>query len=80
MINPVQEFNTWVDRKRADGMYEYNLAHLDQAIETLMRVRKPKTKDHMRMCSECKRFYSYRTFYKHKEECSRVAILSNKKH
>ena len=50
-------------------MYEYNLAHLDQDIETLMRERKHKKKDHMRMCSECKRFYSNRTFYKHKEKC-----------
>ena len=66
MTEPVQEFNKWVDRKRAEGMYEYNLAHLDQDIETLMRERKPKKKDHMRMRSECKRFYSNRTFYKHK--------------
>lgn len=29
-----------------------------------------KTPDELRMCLECKKFFSNKTFYKHKETCS----------
>ena len=79
MTKPVQEFNKWVDRKRAEGMYEYNLAHLDQDIETLMRERKPK-----KIICECalsaKGSIQIEHFTNTKKSVAEKAILSNKKH
>ena len=40
---------------------------------SMMRERKPKTPDELRMCLECKKFFIKRTFYKHKEACNSQA-------
>ena len=67
---PVQEQNKWFKAKRIEGMYQYNITHLDSEDDTdLMRERKPKNPDNLRMCLQCKRFFSNRTFYKHREKC-----------
>ena len=67
---PVQEQNKWFESKRIEGMYEYNLKYLDSMDEAkFMRERKTKSPDNVRMCGNCKRFFSNRTFYKHKEKC-----------
>lgn len=67
---PVQDQNKWFDKKRSEGMYLYNMSHLHIDDCKLMRERKPKKPDQLRMCLGCKRFFSNRTFYKHKEKCA----------
>ncbi|KAJ8299368.1 hypothetical protein KUTeg_023428 [Tegillarca granosa] len=64
-----QEQNKWVDEKRSEEIYLYNMTHLDVDESELMRERKPKSSDSLRMCLGCKRFFPNRTFYKHKEKC-----------
>ncbi|XP_065926614.1 uncharacterized protein [Magallana gigas] len=70
---PVEEQNKWFEEKRHEGIYKYNMHHLDDNDTKLMRERKPKTPDELRMCLACKKFFSNRTFYKHKETCSSQA-------
>lgn len=67
---PVQEQNKWFERKRIEGIYKYNTENIvNLTNEQMMRERKPKKKDEIRMCNECKCFVSNRTFYKHKRKC-----------
>ncbi|WAQ93515.1 hypothetical protein MAR_005986, partial [Mya arenaria] len=54
------------DTKRRKGIYEYNMKVLSTDNENLMRERKPKTEDHIRVCSECTSFVSNKYFSKHK--------------
>ena len=68
LLKPKNEQNKLFEHKRTEGMYLYNVAHL--SYSKLMRERLPKTPDSLRMCLNCKRFFSNRTFYKHKEMCS----------
>ena len=66
----IQEQNRWIKIKRREGMYKYNLTHLDTlSDERLMRERKPKNKDQVMMCVECKRFISNRTFITNMFKC-----------
>ena len=39
----------------------------------LMREGKPSKADELRMCLVCRRFFSNKTFYKHKKGCSKTA-------
>ncbi|XP_062576294.1 uncharacterized protein LOC134238193 isoform X2 [Saccostrea cucullata] len=71
---PLKEQNIWFEKKRHEGMYKYNIQHLNENDAKLMRERKPKTPDELRMCLECKKFFSNRTFYKHKDVCKSDAM------
>lgn len=64
---PVEEQNKWFEEKRHEGIYKYNMHHLDDNDTKLMRERKPKTPDELRMCLACKKFFSNRTFYNTKK-------------
>jgi len=67
---PVNEQNKWFEQKRIEGIYKYNIDNLDTlSSEQLLRQRKPKKQDEIRMCGKCKRFVSNRTFYVHKRKC-----------
>ena len=50
-----------------EGMYDYNLAHLHQASETLMRERNPKRKNICECAQSAKGSFSNMTFYKESE-------------
>lgn len=55
-------------------MYRYNMEQLAKVNDSnihidMMRERKPKKEDSLRMCKGCKRFISNRTFYKHRNKC-----------
>nr|XP_034316182.1 uncharacterized protein LOC117685768 isoform X2 [Crassostrea gigas] len=54
---PVEEQNKWFEEKRHEGIYKYNMHHLDDNDTKLMRERKPKTPDELRMCLACKKFF-----------------------
>ncbi|XP_061187725.1 uncharacterized protein LOC133195795 isoform X2 [Saccostrea echinata] len=66
---PVETQNKWFNQKRIEGIYQYNLKHLNLGDDKLMRERRPQKPDSLRMCNECKRFYSHRTFFRHKMQC-----------
>lgn len=53
------------DKKRREGIYEFNLNALSTDSTNLMRERKPKLEDNVRVCSECKKFVSNKYFSKH---------------
>lgn len=58
--------NIFFDRKRKDGIYEYNVLLISDNRDPLMRERQPNQKDQLRVCASCKSFVSSRFFYKHK--------------
>ncbi|XP_062616565.1 uncharacterized protein LOC134278261 [Saccostrea cucullata] len=66
---PLETQNKWFEQKRIEGIYQYNLKHLDAADDQLMRERQSKRPHSLRMCTECKKFFSSRTFYRHKSQC-----------
>ena len=49
-------------------MYEFNIKH-SSGEEDVMRQRKHKKKNNVRLCMKCQKFISNRTFYKHKRKC-----------
>ena len=67
--------NEFIEKKRQEGMYLYNLQYMTKPLLEkedelkLMRERKPKTDDKLKLCSACKRFLSNNAFYKHKKVC-----------
>jgi hypothetical protein len=64
------EQNKWFEQMRIEGMYKYNTDNIDKlSDEQMMRERKPKKKDEVRMCENCKCFFSHRTFYAHRKNC-----------
>ena len=78
MKKPQHIQNKFFDEKRREGMHDYNMEQLatsDCKNENLMRERKPKTEDSLRMCKGCKRFFSNRTFYKHRKDCNSDDVL-----
>lgn len=58
--------NIFFDRKRKDGIYEYNVLLISDIRDPLMRERQPNQKDQLHVCASCKSFVSSRFFYKHK--------------
>ncbi|XP_048251909.1 uncharacterized protein LOC124135007 [Haliotis rufescens] len=68
-----EERTNFFYQKRREGMVEYNLELFKNQKEKeeilLMRERKPKHEDSLKMCSRCNRFLSNRTFYRHRKTC-----------
>ena len=67
--------NIFFDQKRKEGIYSYNIKQLEANKEdgtSFMRERRPKEKDSLRMCAGCKRFFSNRSFYKHRLHCHHI--------
>lgn len=64
--------NKFFEEKRIEGMYEYNMANLEDSNK-IMRERKPKTEDKVRLCGKCRKFFSNRTFYRHKSICTGIS-------
>jgi chorismate mutase len=54
------------DKKRREGIYEFNVNLLAEGKEAKMRERKPKYEDQLRVCLDCNGYYSNRYFFKHK--------------
>lgn len=57
---------------KKDGIYKYNKEALSEHKD-LMRERKAKFLDKLRMCSLCTGFYSSRNFHRHRKECGAEA-------
>jgi len=74
----------FIDLKRREGMYIYNQQIVEKDGETshsnssMMRERKPKGPDSLRMCSECKSFFSNRSYYLHVKKCQYATGLKPK--
>nr|XP_022287160.1 uncharacterized protein LOC111099929 isoform X5 [Crassostrea virginica] len=58
--------NIFFDRKRKDGIYEFNVELISENKDPSMRERQANQKDQLRVCTSCKCFVSSRFFYKHK--------------
>ncbi|XP_061182956.1 uncharacterized protein LOC133191225 [Saccostrea echinata] len=58
--------NNFFDKKRREGIYEYNVQLIGDGFDAEMRERKPVQQDQLRVCSDCKGFYSNKYFFKHK--------------
>lgn len=56
-----------MQKLRKEGCHKYNKTAYGS--KELMRERKPKTPDPIRMGSVCTGYYSSRNFYKHKQDC-----------
>lgn len=69
MLQQKEIQNQFFEQKRKEGIYEYNLTVLSRGSNELMRERKPKYEDQVRMCGGCNSFYSNRSFYKHRLSC-----------
>lgn len=63
---PAHIQNKFFDGKRREGIYEYNLQLIGDGLDPEMRERKPVLEDQLRVCSDCKGFYSNKYFFKHK--------------
>ncbi|XP_053400040.1 uncharacterized protein LOC123557703 isoform X2 [Mercenaria mercenaria] len=66
LSKPEHVQNAFFRLKRREGIYEHNLKNIAQGKELAMRERKPKNGDNLRVCLDCKGFYSSKSFYKHK--------------
>lgn len=68
------EQNKFFEKKRIDGIYEYNSKILKETPkkDTLLRERNSKTADNsrLRMCSRCKKFVDSKWYYHHRKTCS----------
>ena len=49
-----EEQNKFVDTKRHEGIYSYNLSLMGEGKEPAMRERQPKNVDNLRCCSNAK--------------------------
>lgn len=58
--------NSFFDLKRREGIYEHNLKLFLEDKEPSMREQKLNFRDSLRVCTECKGFFSNRYFAKHK--------------
>lgn len=63
---PCRVQNKFLDTKRREGIYEYNLQLIGDGLDPVMRERKSIQEVQLRVCTECKGFYSRKFFYKHK--------------
>ncbi|XP_053389498.1 uncharacterized protein LOC123565665 [Mercenaria mercenaria] len=72
LLEPKSVQNRFFEKKRIEGIFKYNTEQLAKQEDehTLLRERKPKNEDSVRMCSGCHRFFSNRTFYRHKLACN----------
>ena len=66
MCKPAYIQHKFFDEKRRAGMYEYNLQLIVNGFDAEMRERKPVQQDQLRVCSDCKGFYSNKYFFRHK--------------
>ncbi|KAJ8316510.1 hypothetical protein KUTeg_005917 [Tegillarca granosa] len=57
--------NQFFDKKRREGIYEFNLKEMSLDRDSAMRERQPKHKDEVRVCSDCRSFISSKYFSKH---------------
>ena len=62
---PVQIQNKFFDDKRKEGIYQFNINLLANNQAPQMRERRPVQKDELRVCTECKGFFSNKYFFKH---------------
>ena len=53
------------DKKRREGIYEFNVCLLAEGKEAKMRERKPKLEDQLRVCLDCNGYFGNRYFFKH---------------
>lgn len=53
-------------QKKKEGIFEFNLNLIADDKDPEMRERKPKHDDQLRICEECKGFFSNKYFFKHK--------------
>ena len=58
--------NKFFDKKRREGIYEYNTVEMAEGKNPEMRERTPKFEDQLRYCVNCKGFLSNKYFSKHK--------------
>ncbi|XP_060582162.1 uncharacterized protein LOC132738621 isoform X2 [Ruditapes philippinarum] len=56
----------YFDQIRRDGIHEYNVKQMEKSLEPSMRERIPVKKDSLRLCEDCKGYYSNKYFFKHK--------------
>ncbi len=54
------------DKKRREGIYSFNKQLISQGNEAKMREKRPNYEDNLRVCLNCKGFYSNKHFTKHK--------------
>ena len=66
LTKPIELQNSFFESKRKEGIYEYNLRLVYEDKEPDMRERRPTIEDQLRVCTECKGFYSNKYFFKHK--------------
>jgi hypothetical protein len=82
MSKPAYIQNRFFDEKRREGIYEFNLQLIGDGQDPEMRERKPIKEDQLRVCSECKGYYSNKYFFKHqcvsKNDCSKQLALKPK--
>lgn len=60
-----KEQNQFFDKKRREGIYDFNLKEMSLDREPAMRERQPQHKDEVRVCSDCRSFISSKYFSKH---------------
>ncbi|KAJ8321148.1 hypothetical protein KUTeg_001273 [Tegillarca granosa] len=60
-----KEQNQCFDKKRREGIYEFNLKKMSLNKDPAMRERQPKHKDEVRVCSDCRSFILSKYFSKH---------------
>ena len=71
---PKKEHQQFIDKKRREGIYQFNLIKMKETAfsksseNSLMRERRPKLSDRVKMCSGCNKFLSSLNFRKH--ECT----------
>jgi hypothetical protein len=75
----VQEQNAFFDRKRREGIYEFNFVLMAENEQPTMREKKVKSKDDkLRVCSGCKSYLSSRYFFKHRCGSEKESALKPK--
>lgn len=67
--------NGLFDQIRKEGIHKFNMKLMANATEPTMRERIPAKEDSVRLCSECKGYFSNKYFFKHKCLISRPSPL-----
>ena len=75
VLDAKDNLDVLIEKKRKGGMYMFNLQFMTKPILErddelkLMRERKPKYEDKLKLCTGCKTFLSHNSFYKHQRIC-----------